>query len=185
MKEKYQIYIESLSDEDLFYYLTKNRGEYQNEGIEYAEKTLTNRKLNLIDLQKKYNYNQESIEREIIKRIISGENLEKIEQNLIERKLENYINLVQKEGKAIKNKKRWKSNKRGYVLGIISAFTYTLIIEGFYDITDFIEKTISAILVPLFVAFIIFLIFNKRKNLGKIFGVTSIIIHLILVLGYM
>ena len=129
MKENYQTYIESLSDEELFYYLTKNRGEYQKEGIEYAEKTLTNRKLNIIDLQKKYNYNEEIIEQEIVKRILNEEKIEEIVKNFRKRKLEDFIYLIEQKNQLINKKKSWKKIKRRIFYIIILYVIYLIVKE--------------------------------------------------------
>lgn len=126
MKEIWQDRIESFSEEEIFNYLTIDRGSYQKDAIEYAEKILENNKLNIIELQQKYNYNQKSIVIEITKRINSEENIQKIEQNFIARNLEQYIHLIQEINTSIKNKKSKKKKKTKIIFNVVLSLIYTL-----------------------------------------------------------
>ena len=127
MNENWQNIIESFSEKEIFNYLTIDRGIYQKEAIDYAEKILKNKKITLIELQKKYNYDQKSIETEIIKRINSEENKQKIEQDFIDRKLEKYIYLIQEKNTSIKKEKRRKKRKYKIIFNTVLSILYSFI----------------------------------------------------------
>lgn len=114
MKEIWQKNIDNLNNEKLFDYLTIERGNYQLEAIEYAENLLNEKKISLIHLQKKYNYNQKSIDLEITKRILNEEPLNKIKENFKQRNLSDYIYLIEEKDNFLKEKK-WKKKRNSKI----------------------------------------------------------------------
>lgn len=73
-------------------------------------------------------------------------------------------------------------NKIGFLLGILSAITYTLIHSGLnLYLPALLGSIVGAILIPLIISGLIFLF--KRKNFGYVFGITSIITHVVSSLG--
>lgn len=165
MKEIWQDRIESLSEEEIFNYLTIDRGSYQKDAIEYAEKTLENNKLNIIELQTKYNYNQESIVIEITKRINSEENIQKIEQNFIARDLEKYIHLIQEVSTSIKNRKKRKKKNSKIIFNIVLSLIYSLIfLLKNTGSTLNVYQFLIALMVPFFTPFVFGLIIELFKT---------------------
>ncbi|PKQ46872.1 hypothetical protein [Confluentibacter flavum] len=75
------------------------------------------------------------------------------------------------------------TNKTGYILGIISALIYVLVIYGIdtNHLLDFLVYLLGALLIPLIIAGFISLF--SKNNFGKIFGITCIIIHLLSGIG--
>lgn len=75
------------------------------------------------------------------------------------------------------------NNKTGYILGLVSALVYTLINHGDSNkLLDFVASFVGVLIIPLIITYIISLIF-KNIELGKIFGISSIIIHIIASIG--
>lgn len=165
MKEIWQDRIESLSEEEIFNYLTIDRGSYQKDAIEYAEKTLEKNKLNIIELQIKYNYNQESILIEITKRINSEENIQKIEQNFISRGLEKYIHLIQEISTSIKNRKKRKKKKSKIIFNVVLSLIYSLILLlKNTGSTLNVYQFLIALMIPFFTPFVFGLIIELFKT---------------------
>ncbi|AUS06896.1 hypothetical protein [Pseudotamlana carrageenivorans] len=75
------------------------------------------------------------------------------------------------------------TNKTGYILGLISAIIYVIIIYGFSTnrLSDFLASLLGALLIPAIVAGLISLF--SKNNFGKIFAITCVIIHVISGLG--
>ncbi len=74
-------------------------------------------------------------------------------------------------------------NKTGYILGLVSAFVYTLLNYGDSNtFINFIASFVGALIIPLTLTYIISL-FLKNLELGKIFGIASIIIHILATVG--
>lgn len=163
MKEIWQDRIESLSEEEIFNYLTIDRGSYQKDAIEYAEKTLEKNKLNIIELQTKYNYNQESIV--ITKRINSEENIQKIEQNFIARGLEKYIHLIQEVSTSIKNRKKRKKKKSKIIFNAVLSLIYSLFfLSKNSGSTLNVYQFLIALMIPFFTPFVFGLIIELFKT---------------------
>lgn len=75
------------------------------------------------------------------------------------------------------------NNKTGYILGLVSALVYTLINHGNSNkLIDFVASFVGVLIIPLIITYIISLIF-KNIELGKIFGIASIVIHIIATIG--
>lgn len=73
--------------------------------------------------------------------------------------------------------------KTGYILGLVSTLVYTLINHGDSNkLIDFIASFVGALIIPLIITYVISLLF-KNIELGKIFGITSIVIHIIATIG--
>ncbi|MEL0457290.1 hypothetical protein WJN01_13710 [Flavobacteriaceae bacterium SZ-1-7] len=75
------------------------------------------------------------------------------------------------------------TNKTGYILGLISAIIYVLVLYGIdtNHILDFFAYLLGALLIPAIIAGLISLF--SKNNFGKIFGFTCIIIHILSGLG--
>jgi len=75
------------------------------------------------------------------------------------------------------------TNRVGYILGIVSAIIYTLFHNkiNLDYILDFLPQIlgafVGALLIPSFISGIIYIF--SRKNFGKIFGISSLIVHVI------
>lgn len=75
------------------------------------------------------------------------------------------------------------TNKTGFILGLISAIIYVVILYGI-DISqplDFLAYFLGALLIPAIIAGLIYLF--SRKNFGKTFGITCIILDILSILG--
>lgn len=164
MKKVWQERIRTLSEKEIFNYLTIDRGSYQKEAIDYAEKILEDKKSTIIELQKKYDYGQKSIEIEITKRITSEEDIEQIEQNFIERKLETYIHLIKEKDKFIKNEKRKKKRKSKIIFSTTLSLLYSFIflLENTGSTINIFQFLI-AIMIPWFTPFIFILLVELVK----------------------
>lgn len=164
MRENWEKYIESFSEKELFNYLTIDRGIYQKDAINYVEKILRDKKLTLIELQKKYNYDQKSIESEIIKRINSEESIQKIEQNFIERELEQHIHLIEEQNTLIKNREKKKKRKSKIIFNTVLSLIYSLIFLSNNKLGSVnIYQFLVALMVPIFSPFIFYLVVELLK----------------------
>ncbi|MCM4162796.1 MULTISPECIES: hypothetical protein [unclassified Arenibacter] len=75
------------------------------------------------------------------------------------------------------------NNKTGYIIGFVSAAIYTFVMHGTdFTLINFIASIIGALLVPIIIAIPINLL-SKSKNLGKIFGITCIVVHILAGVG--
>jgi hypothetical protein len=127
MKEEWQKNIDNLDIEQLYKYLTIERGNYKIEAIEYAENTLIQRKISLIELQKTYNYNQSSNDTEITKRILNKEPLDKIKQDLEKRNLSKYTHLIKEKHQFLKEKERKKKRNSQITTNVILSLIFSSI----------------------------------------------------------
>tara|TARA_B110000208_G_C11525084_1_gene342111 strand:+ start:72 stop:677 length:606 start_codon:yes stop_codon:yes gene_type:complete len=127
MKEEWPKNIDNLDIEQLYKYLTIERGNYKIEAIEYAENTLIQRKISLIELQKTYNYNQSSNDTEITKRILNKEPLDKIKQDLEKRNLSKYTHLIKEKHQFLKEKERKKKRNSQITTNVILSLIFSSI----------------------------------------------------------
>ena len=127
MKEEWQKNIDNLDIEQLYKYLTIERGNYKIEAIEYAENTLIQRKISLIELQKTYNYNQSSNDTEITRRILNKEPLDKIKQDLEKRNLSKYTHLIKEKHQFLKEKERKKKRNSQITTNVILSLIFSSI----------------------------------------------------------
>jgi len=105
MKKTYTEIIDRLSNEELFNYLTKDRIEYNEDAIEYAEYIFENRKLNWSLLQTESNQLEIEVEEEVLKRILNGDHEKTIIKHLELRGLKNGTDLVSNVVKRLKVKR--------------------------------------------------------------------------------
>lgn len=74
-------------------------------------------------------------------------------------------------------------NKQGYMLGVFSGIIYTFVAnKDSFEIIGFIAQLIGVLLIPLIISYFIVL-FSKSKKFGKVFGITTLIVVSIGLLG--
>jgi len=74
-------------------------------------------------------------------------------------------------------------NKQGYMLGVFSGIIYTFVAnKDSFEIIGFIAQLIGVLLIPLIISYFIVL-FSKSKKFGKVFGITTLIVISIGLLG--
>ena len=79
------------------------------------------------------------------------------------------------------------TNKTGYIIGIVSALIYTLLHNNFNtnyllnSLPQILGAFIGALSVPAIISGIIFIF--AKKDFGKIFGITCIIVHIFSAFG--
>ncbi|MCI2228852.1 hypothetical protein MC378_06700 [Polaribacter sp. MSW13] len=125
MKEEWKKNIDNLDIEQLYKYLTIERGNYKIEAIKYAENTLIQRKISLIELQKTYNYNQSSNDTEITRRILNKEPLDKIKQDLEKRNLSKYTHLIKEKHQFLKEMERKKKRNSQIRTNVILSLIFS------------------------------------------------------------
>jgi len=166
MKEIWQKNIDNLDDKKLFDYLTIERGNYQLEAIEYAENLLNEKKISLIHLQKKYNYNQKSIDLEITKRLSNEEPSNKIKENFKQRNLSDFIYLIEEKDIFLKEKKsKKKRNSKITTNVLLSIFFSFLFISRKIEnpnITHFFISLIFLFTIP----FVLSILIEAIKSRG-------------------
>lgn len=76
------------------------------------------------------------------------------------------------------------SNKTGYIIGFLCTIVYTIIQYGinFNRLLDFFAYLLGTLLFPAIIAGLITL-FSKKKNFGKVFGITCIIVCIVAGMG--
>jgi hypothetical protein len=166
MKEIWQKNIDNLDDKKLFDYLTIERGNYQLKAIEYAENLLNEKKISLIHLQKKYNYNQKSIDLEITKRLSNEESLNEIKENFKQRNLSDFIYLIEEKDIFLKEKKsKKKRNSKITTNVLLSIFFSFLFISRKIENPNIIHFFIS--LIFLFtIPFVLSILIEAIKSRG-------------------
>ena len=166
MKEIWQKNIDNLDDKKLFDYLTIESGNYQLEAIEYAENLLNEKKISLIHLQKKYNYNQKSIDLEITKRLSNEESLNEIKENFKQRNLSDFIYLIEEKDIFLKEKKRKKKRNSKITTNVLlSIFFSFLFISRKIENPNIIHFFIS--LIFLFtISFVLSILIEAIKSRG-------------------
>ncbi|WP_193700398.1 hypothetical protein [Tenacibaculum piscium] len=73
------------------------------------------------------------------------------------------------------------TNKKGIILGIVSAILYVLLSNGFGSLTNFFIDIIAASIIPLIISGLITIF--RKNNFGKIFGISSIVIQILSLIG--
>lgn len=73
--------------------------------------------------------------------------------------------------------------RKEYIIGLISGIIYTIIEnKSQFEFFDFLGKLVGAMLIPVIISFLIS-IFSKNYEFGKNFGIISIVIHVMGILG--
>lgn len=163
MKKNWKDYIESLNDLELFNYLTIDRGDYQKEGIIYAEEIIKKRGISLIELQKKNNYGITQIKQEIEKRIKSGEDEEFIKENFNTRELNEYIYLIKEEKNNYNKKSNKKKRKSKITFNIVLSLLYSFGMFSKVSSPNFYQ-VLAALTTPIITPFIFGTLFDFIKS---------------------
>jgi len=111
MKLQYQDEIESLSNIQLFNYLTKDRHNYSSDYISNVQLVFEQRKLNYKNQQSKSNQSDEEIIEEIKNRINNYENVDLIKSQFILRNLNEKIIIIEKVNEDFQLKQNKNRNK--------------------------------------------------------------------------
>jgi len=119
MKLQYQDEIESLSNIQLFNYLTKDRHNYSSDYISNVQLVFEQRKLNYKNQQSKSNQSDEEIIEEIKNRINNYENVDLIKSQFILRNLNEKIIIIEKVNEDFQLKQNKNRNKSKTILIII------------------------------------------------------------------